>query len=53
MGYCTPNDPTDEPLHSWITCPDCNGDGWIENEDGDIEKCYRCDGEGEIIFEQE
>ena len=53
MGYCTPNDPTEEPLYSWIVCPNCDGDGWIENEDGDIEKCCRCDGEGEIVFEQE
>ena len=53
MGYCTPNDPTEEPLYSWVTCPRCDGEGWIENEEGDIEKCSRCDGEGEIVFEQE
>ena len=53
MGYCTPNSPEDEPLYSWVTCPKCDGDGWIENEDGDIEKCSRCNGDGEIIFEQE
>ena len=52
MSYCTPNNPEDEPYHSWGTCPKCDGDGWIENEDGDIEKCSRCDGEGEIVFEK-
>ena len=53
MAYCTPNNPENEPFHSWIQCPDCDGEGWIENEDGDVEKCSRCDGEGEIVFEQE
>ena len=53
MGYCTPNNPEDEPYYSYTQCPDCNGEGWIENEDGDTEKCSRCDGEGEIVFEQE
>ena len=53
MGYCTPTSPEEEPLYSWITCPDCNGDGWIENEDGKKEKCCRCDGDGEVIFEHE
>ena len=53
MGYCTPTSPEDEPLYSWVTCPKCDGDGWIENEDGDIEKCSRCNGDGEIVFEQE
>ena len=53
MGYCTPNSPEYEPYYSWVTCPECDGDGWIENEEGDIEKCSRCDGEGEIVFEQE
>ena len=53
MSYCTPNNPEEEPLCSWIKCPDCNGDGWIENEEGNIEKCSRCDGEGEIVFEKE
>ena len=53
MGYCTPFNPEDEPLHSWVVCPKCDGDGWIDNENGDVEKCSRCDGEGEIVFEQE
>ena len=37
----------------WITCPRCDGDGWIENESGDVEKCSRCNGEGEVVFEKE
>ena len=54
MGYCTPNNPEDEPYFSWVQCPDCNGDGWIENKnEGYVEKCSRCDGEGEIVFEKE
>ena len=54
MGYCTPNNPENEPYLSWVKCPDCNGEGWIENKnEGYVEKCSRCDGEGEIVFEQE
>lgn len=51
--YCTPNNPEEEPYYSMVKCPDCDGDGWIENEDGDVEKCSRCDGDGEVIFENE
>ena len=53
MGYCTPNNPEDEPMYSLVTCHECDGEGWIENEDGDMEKCYHCDGDGEVIFENE
>ena len=53
MGYCTPNNPEDETMYSWVTCPECDGEGWIENEDGDVEKCSHCDGDGEVIFENE
>ena len=53
MGYCTPNNPEDEPYYSMVKCPDCNGEGWMENEDGDVEKCTKCDGDGEVIFENE
>ena len=51
MGNCTPCNPEDEPYYSWVTCPNCDGDGWIENENGDVEKCSRCDGEGEVVFD--
>lgn len=50
--YCTPNNPEDEPYYSWIPCPDCDGEGWIENEEC-VEKCTKCDGDGEVIFENE
>ena len=53
MGYCTPTSPENEPYLSLVKCPDCNGEGWKENKDGDIEKCSRCDGDGEIVFEKE
>lgn len=52
MGYCTPNNPEDEPYYSMIPCPDCDGEGWIENEEC-VEKCTKCDGDGEVIFENE
>ncbi len=53
MGYCTPTSPEDEPLHSWITCPRCDGKGISYNEDGEMGECIECNGEGEVIFEQE
>ncbi len=52
MGYCTPNNPEDEPYYSMVKCPDCDGEGWIENEEC-VVKCTKCDGEGEVIFENE
>ena len=51
MGYCTPNNPEDEPMYSLVTCPKCDGEGWIDNENGDVEKCSLCDGEGEVVFD--
>ena len=53
MGYCTPNDPTEEPLHSWITCPECEGEGYVYVHDGEDVCCPECNGDGEVIFEQE
>ena len=50
MGYCTPCNPEDEPYYSWVTCPECDGEGWIENENGDVEKCSLCNGYGEVVF---
>ena len=53
MGYCTPNSPEDEPLYSWVTCPRCEGEGISYNEDGEMCECIECNGDGEVIFEQE
>ena len=60
MGYCTPNSPEDEPLHSWITCPECDGEGYVmiaklypTGHAEVIETCQYCNGDGEVIFEQE
>ena len=60
MSYCTPNDPTEEPLYSWITCPECDGEGRVmtaklypTGHTEVIETCPYCNGDGEVIFEQE
>lgn len=37
---------------NWITCPECEGEGYLERLRGDQflgkERCSRCDGGGEI-----
>ena len=51
MGYCTPNDPTEELL--LMQCPECDGEGWVFAHDGEVIGCPKCDGFGEVAFEQE
>ena len=51
MGYCTPNDPTEEPLS--MPCPECDGVGLASAHDGELVVCHKCEGWGEVIFEQE
>lgn len=64
-----PNAPWNQKDPDYIDCPDCNAQGYIYyDEDGnevdereylkfpdkyEREKCYTCDGEGEIIVEEE
>ena len=50
MGYCTPNNPEDEPYYSWVTCPECDVEGCIDNGDC-VEKCPLCNGYGEVVFD--
>ena len=51
MGYCTPNDPTEEP--PVMPCHECDGWGSVPAHDGEMAVCPKCDGEGEVVFEQE
>ena len=34
--------------HTTTTCPDCNGEGGWEDEDGEWVECETCDGTGEV-----
>lgn len=36
-----------------VKCPDCDGDGYIEETDHETEEiCARCDGDGEICTDE-
>jgi DnaJ-class molecular chaperone len=34
------------------TCPNCDGAGWFEDDDGDDIPCPFCDGSGEMEAEE-
>ena len=31
-----------------VICPDCHGNGYVRNEDGDAIDCITCDSYGEV-----
>ncbi len=40
--------PTDPPNYRTITCPDCDGEGRVDDEPVD---CSNCDGDGIVDFD--
>ena len=35
-----------------VICPDCHGNGYVRNEDGDAIDCITCDSYGELTVDQ-
>ena len=41
------------PVNEFVDCPECNGNGWIENKlTGYQDECIKCNGYGEIMSDE-
>ena len=43
---------TEVELKEKVICPDCHGNGYVRNEDGDAIDCITCDSYGELTEEE-